>query len=325
MSIPSRPRSGGHVVRAGGLLATVVLLFVAPLTGPAAVAAPADAAATSPRPAAGRVPGIASVGGGAVTPHLDVFYQQVDGRLELVSGTTHTDLGGALTSGPVTVTKAPTEFVEEWVFARGTDNAIWYRIFSDGLGEWLAWQKLGGQSLGAPGATCVGDGFGPVIVYARGLDGALWRKPVGGAWSSLGGALASDPSALSPYGGGCPTREDVFALGTDLAVWERVGGAWQRVGGRSAVAPAAVQLTGGETNLFVRGTDNALWMNTRPSGSTSWAGWQRIGGVLTSAPAATALRTAPQTRVVLVLGSDGNLWQARNRVGTSTWTWTQAP
>ena len=317
MSILALRRFGRWVAaRSSGVLTAVAVLLLGLL-------ATANAAAAQPAP--GRVPGVASVGGGAVTPHLDIFYQRDDRRLIWVSPDSGSvNLGGVLTSGPVAVTKSPTEFFEEWVFARGGDGAIWYRRFSDGIGAWLAWQKFGGQAVGAPGATCAGAATNPVIVYVRGTDNALWRKPMGGAWSRLGGTLASDPSALSPYGGGCPTREDVFALGSDLAVWERVGGAWRRVGGRSFVAPAAVQLASGETDLFVRGTDNALWMNTRSAGSGAWAGWRRIGGVLTSAPAATVFPTAPQTRLVLVLGGDGNLWRGRNVVGTSTWSWARA-
>jgi hypothetical protein len=142
----------------------------------------------------------------------------------------------------------------------------------------------------------------------------------------VGGKLASDPGALPAVAGACPSREDVFALGTDFAVWEWAAGAWHKIGGKSAAAPAAAQLLpGGETDLFVRGTDNALWMNTRAAGATAWAGWRRAGGILTSAPVATFFPVSPATRVVVVLGADGNLWQGRNPVGSATWTWTQVP
>jgi hypothetical protein len=164
-----------------------------------------------------------------------------------------------------------------------------------------------------------------LIVYVRGGDNALWRRPLGGSWSSLGGRLASDPGALPAVRGQCPNREDIFVLGTDLAVWERVSGGWHRVGGRATVAPTAVQLAGSETDLFVRGTDNALWMNTRAPGATMWAGWRRLGGILTSAPVANVFPSSPQTRVVFALGADGNLWRCRNVVGTTSCVWSQVP
>jgi hypothetical protein len=309
--------------RLAGLLAAGALLL-GPLAG-------AAAAATTPRPAPGQVPGVESRGGAVVENGLSVFYQQVNQRLTMIEGTasgfgTPTDLGGVLTSGPAALEQqGPSEFVEETVFARGGDNAIWYRQFSDGLGEWLPWTRLGGRALGAPTVTCVGNGGPPPVVYVRGGDSALWRRPVNGVWTRIGGALASDPSALPAVAGSCPSREDVFALGTDSAVFERLAGAWHRLGGRSTVSPTAVQLLSGETDLFVRGTDYALWMNSRASGTTSWTGWHRVGGILSSAPAATIFPTNPQTRVVFALGADGNLWRGHNLVGSATWTWTQVP
>lgn len=310
----------------GAALASLALV----LGGTVTAGADAATAATTPRPAPGQVAGAESRGGGVVSPSLGVFYQQVNHRLVEFAGTAPgVDLGGVLTSGPAAIERqGPTEFETEAVFARGADHAIWSRLFSAGQGIWLPWASLGGRALGAPTVSCVGQAqqSPPLIVYVRGEDGALWRRQLGSGWTRVGGALASDPGALPAVAGVCPNREDVFALGTDFAVWERVAGAWHRIGGRSSVAPTAVQvLPGGETDLFVRGTDNALWMNTRAPGATGWVGWHRVGGVLSSAPVATIFPASPRTRVVLALGSDGNLWQGRNLIGSPTWTWTQVP
>ena len=234
-----------------------------------------------------------------------------------------------LTSGPAAITIG-SEFAVTWAFARGADNAVWYRTFSDGRGTWGPWTSLGGRALGAPATSCVGDFVTSVvapIVWVRGGDGALWRRPLGGAWQRLGGALASDPGALPALAGGCPSSEDVFALGTDRAVWEFSGHVWRRVGGKSTVAPTAVQLPSGETDLFVRGTNNTLYMNARAPGGTTWAGWHQTGGILhSSAPVATVFPSSPETRAVFALGADdGNLWRGQNPVGSTTWIWTQVP
>jgi hypothetical protein len=231
-----------------------------------------------------------------------------------------------LSSGPAAITIGTgTEFTNPWVFARGTDQAVWFRRFSDGLGTWGPWTSLGGRSTGAPGVTCVGPAPAAPVVLVRGGDDALWaRSPGGGGWVRLGGRLASAPAGLPTVATTCPPVQDVFALGTDHAVWEFTG-RWRQVGGRSDSAPAAVRLPSGETDLFVRGTDNALWMNTRAPGATAWQGWHRAGGALTSAPTAGVFPFSPLTRSVLALGSDGNLWHGRNVVGTSTWMWTQVP
>jgi hypothetical protein len=147
-----------------------------------------------------------------------------------------------------------------------------------------------------------------------------------GPWKKLGGRLASDPAALPSTENRCPAAEEVFALGTDYAVWEHLGGTWHRIGGKSHVAPAAVQGANGNTDLFVRGTDNALWMTSRAAGTSTWSGWRRIGGALTSPPAAYLVPLGLESeRSVFALGSDGNIWNMRNTIGTNTWTWTHVP
>ncbi|MGE5290019.1 MAG: hypothetical protein ACM3ML_23100 [Micromonosporaceae bacterium] len=205
---------------------------------------------------------------------------------------------------------------------------MWYREFAGARGSWGPWTPLGGRALGAPGVTCVGGLASSPIVFVRGADGALWQRALsGGGWVSHGGRLASQAAASQAAGGTCPASLDVFALGTDHAVWEFTG-AWHRAGGTSAVAPAALRLPSGETDSFARGTDNALWVNVRAPGAAAWQGWRRIGGVLTSAPAVAIwpyglFTVASRGRAVLALGNDGNLWIGRNVVGTSTWEWAQ--
>jgi uncharacterized protein YkwD len=294
-------------------------------TGPVPVAAPA---ATSPQPAPGQVPGVGTTAFG----HIKVFYQQANHRLTLLDGTASgwgapLDLGGVLTSGPAAITIG-SQSAATWAFVRGTNNAVWYRMFSDARGTWGPWTSLGGGALGAPATSCVGNVLTSrvaPVVWVRGTDGALWRRPLGGAWHRLGGALTSDPGALAALAGSCPASEDVFALGTDRAVWEFSGGVWRNLGGRSTVAPTAVRLPSGETDLFVRGTNNALYMNTRAPRAATWGGWHQIGGILTSAPVATIFASSPQTRAVFARGSDGNLWRGRNAVGSTAWSWTKVP
>lgn len=301
------------------------LLITSGLTALALAAATTATAATVPPPAPGLAAGAASFGGSVVTPHVDIFYQQVDQSLIEVTSGTAINLGGRLTSGPAAFAQSPTEFVDEAVFARGGDNAIWSRQFSDGTGEWLPWTSLHGRARGAPAVTCFGNNAADPVVYVRGTDNALWRRPVSGAWTSYGGRLLSDPAARAPFGGSCTSAEDVFAIGTDHAVWERTSSAWRKVGGRSNATPAALELPSGEVDLFVRGTDDAVWMTSHAGGSSVWASWHRVGGALTSPVSAVLDTGTPNTRVVLGLGTDDNLWQGRNVVGTNSWAWSQVP
>ena len=312
----------------------VVLVGAAILAG-GVLASPASAA-TVPQPTAGFVPGVSTLAS-ATEDSIRIFYRQLNHSLIMVFGPAASEwgrpqnLGGVLTSGPTAITiKGPVEeFANTWVFARGSDQAVWYRQFSDARGTWGPWTSLGGRTIGAPGVICMATGRIP-LVFVRGADNALWRRALsgGGGWFRDGGRLASPPAALQEAAGTCPSSgPDVFALGTDHAVWEFDGGVWHRVGGVSTVAPAAVQLPTGETDLFARGTDNALWMNVRAPGATAWRGWHRIGGILTSAPAAGIwpFRLAPPSRSVVALGADGNLWIGRNVIGSATWDWGQVP
>jgi hypothetical protein len=285
-----------------------------------------------PAPAPGFVPGISTAASGAIQDQIHAFYQQANHNLVTVSRTAATgwgtplNLGGVLTSGAAAITiGSGTEFADTWVFARGSDQAVWYRNFSDGRGTWGPWTSLGGRAIGAPGVTCVGGAPAVPIVFVRGTDNALWQRSLsGGGWTSRGGGLASSPAGLPTVATNCPASLDIFALGADQAVWEFTGG-WHRVGGKSTVAPSAVRLPSGETDLFARGTDRALWMSARGPGGSAWSGWRRAGGILTSAPAAGVFPSSPLTRSVLALGADGALWHGGNVAGTSAWAWTQVP
>jgi hypothetical protein len=287
-------------------------------------AGPASAA-TSPRPAPGLVAGVSA----APDDTMKLFYQ-VAGHTLVVRQADRTavfggaqSLGGHLTSGPAANTVASTPALD-YVFARGTDNAIWYR-FSSVPGVWRPWASMGGRALGAPTSSGVGTSAAVPNVWVRGTDGALWHSFANiGRWFSLGGRLLSDPSAVPVIAGSPSTGSDVFALGTDHAVWEFTSG-WHRVGGRSTVAPAAVPGPFGWTTLFARGTDNALWMTARAPGAARFGPWRRIGGILTSAPVATIFpNNEPGAIRVFALGTDGNLWQASRQVRSNgPFTWQQ--
>ena len=296
------------------------------------LAAPASAvAATVPQPAAGQVAGLSTTLSGT----LSVFYQSAAHSLTEMSyaqgrWSSPQSLGGALTSGPAAISVGP-EPETTYVYARGTDDAIWYRA-STGGGPWSRWASLGGRATGAPttssGVPTHYD-LGPTV-WVRGTDGALWQNS-GAGWFSLGGRLISDPAASPVAAGNYPILGSavIAALGTDHAVWAYFetdrpagGSGWQRVGGRSDVAPAVGP---GGSPVYARGTDNALWLTSWDAGAIPppAAAWHRAGGVLTSAPAAT---TYPSTTpYVVALGTDGNLWQGTPPASGTAWTWTQIP
>ena len=81
-------------------------------------------------------------------------------------------------------------------------------------------------------------------------------------------------------------------------------------------APAACTQAANSVNLFVNGTDGALWWE-HWDGQT-WGTWKSLGGGLTSAPAAVS-RSAGKIDV-FVRGTDGALWSKNTTDGGTSWS-----
>ena len=69
-------------------------------------------------------------------------------------------------------------------------------------------------------------------------------------------------------------------------------------------APGAVSWGFNRIDVFVKGTDNALWHKWW--NGASWSGWESLGGVLTSAP--TVSSWGDNRLDVFVKGTDNALW-----------------
>jgi hypothetical protein len=62
----------------------------------------------------------------------------------------------------------------------------------------------------------------------------------------------------------------------------------------------------GRMELFVRGTDNALWHRWQTAPNSGWSPWASLGGVLTSNIAVG--QNADGRLELFVRGTDGALW-----------------
>jgi peptidoglycan/xylan/chitin deacetylase (PgdA/CDA1 family) len=202
------------------------------------------------------------------------------------------------------------------VAARGTDNALWLREMVKGT--WGAWRSRGGTLSASPAVTGASDSR--VDAFMRGTDGGLWTRTLRSgqpltAWRSLGGQVTTAPAALSLGSG----RISVYAAGTDHRVWTRSlsGGAWSAwspIAGISTYsAPAAAANPQGNAwSVFVRGTSNALFVDTFGAGSPT--GWQSLGGVLIDGPAAAG--ASGYGTDVAVRGTDNAVWRKQLRNGS---------
>jgi hypothetical protein len=129
-------------------------------------------------------------------------------------------------------------------------------------------------------------------------------------WESLGGVLTSGVAACS----WAPGRLDVFARGTNNALWHRWyqnnWSGWDSLGGGLTSDPAAVSWGHGRIDVFAKGTDNALWHKWYDG---NWSGWESLGGALSSAPAVCSW--APGRLDVFARGADNTLhhrWYENN-------------
>ena len=105
---------------------------------------------------------------------------------------------------------------------------------------------------------------------------------------------------------------DLQATYPPLAAWTVVGGAVA-----SGTGPATCAQDANSTDLFVQGTDNALWYKHYTSGS-GWSAWKNLGGVLSADPAAVSQSSGKID--VFVRGTDGALWTKSTTDGGSSWS-----
>ncbi|TAM71159.1 MAG: hypothetical protein EPN48_02880 [Microbacteriaceae bacterium] len=119
-----------------------------------------------------------------------------------------------------------------------------------------SWANLGGTLSDSPAIASTGSSN--LFAFVRGSDGALYASRYNGSsWAAWSGSAWNNTTGAGDIGG--PS------------------------GGTFVGAPAAVAW-GGNVTVTVRGTDNALWIDTLSSAGT-WGGWASLGGTLASSPA----------------------------------------
>jgi Matrixin/Putative peptidoglycan binding domain/Repeat of unknown function (DUF346) len=133
---------------------------------------------------------------------------------------------------------------------------------------------------------------------------------LGLAHSTVDGAL------MYPYYGG-PHRnleaDDIAGIVSIYGARSRWSG-WESLGGVLSSGPGVCSWASGRLDIFVRGTDNALWHKWYSGG---WSGWESLGGVITANPSAVSWANG---RIdVFVRGSDNALWHKWYAGGWSGW------
>jgi hypothetical protein len=208
------------------------------------------------------------------------------------SGSAWHSLGGVLTSDPAVVALG-TPLI--YVFARGTDNALWFKSvsLSGGITGQSSWASLGGVLTSSPAVCSLGPDR--LDVFVRGTDNALWYKAFDGQvwadWVSFGGSLTSSPAVMAMRGAAW-----IFVRGTGNALdfmWFRSfndQSSWQRLDGVLSSAPAVCSVTPerDQIDVFARRAQHNELQYTRFDGHT-WSEWVILGGEWTSDPSAMAM------------------------------------
>jgi hypothetical protein len=196
---------------------------------------------------------------------------------------------------------------------------------------WTAWNPLGNNTGTAPAAVSWGPGR--IDLFTAGGDNAVWHKWYDNSawspgttpyWEQQYGANTVQGQAVSSWGAG---RLDVFEVRTSAAntVYQKTfsggWGSWQPIitlpGSVTIVGkPAAVSWGSGRIDLFVRGSDNALWHTSYQGGS--WSSWGSLGGAITSAPSVASWGSGHLD--VFARGYDNAIWHKYFLNGWSGWS-----
>jgi len=174
------------------------------------------------------------------------------------------------------------------IFTVASDKALWHRKQTILGGDWGNWTSLGQPLPGLNGYTAVATNKDDRLeVFCTGIDGALWHiwqvapNGIWSAWSSLGK----------------PT-------GVDLVLSVNVH-----------------QNSDGRLEVFMAGSDNALWhiWQIKPNGT--WSAWGFLG-----TPPGTNSMSYPVAGEnedgrleAFVIGSDNALWHKWQATPGGTW------
>ncbi len=218
---------------------------------------------------------------------IDVYVRGTTGQVyvkELYQGVWFSSWysrGGQLAPGTRPAASSTNNRVD--VFAQGTNGALYQRTWNSTAG-WTSWQNRGGVLTSSPAAAYRPTGF--IEVYVRGTNGAVygWEYYIPSniaGWYLIGGQVAPGTGpGTSVYGLSSTSRSDVFAQGTNGALYQKTWNAtigwsgWTNLGGTLTASPTAATFTYSgsiDIEVFVRGTTGLIYQKEFRNGG--WHGW----------------------------------------------------
>lgn len=277
-----------------------------------------------------------------------LYHKWWDGSQWHPSPTGWESLGGTVVGDPAVCALRGRNRVD--VFVVGLDGALYHKYLdAAGWHPAVGYDRLGGILWGSPTAVWLNNGR--MHVLCAGTDGALYHKVWDGSqWlpshdglEQLGTDQALYPVAIPSTR---PGRVDVFAVGASGNVihkaWDEVGMSWlpshttyDDLRGVFRGGPTAVTDGLNRIDVFARGTDDQIHVNTWIGSLGSWSDWVPQGGnmlgmppvALTSYPKAVCW--GPGRRDVFVTAplpspppgeNPSSLWQLWTADGPYRWT-----
>jgi hypothetical protein len=223
---------------------------------------------------------------------------------------------GFISGSPVAVSGGGSDLVD--VFARGigANDGLYHKVWQNST--WSNWQRLGTMdTLSSPGLAW--EPTRRLNVYFLGTDNALYvyQYTSTGVWAGpwpLDKQISSSPTGISLKSG----TAHVFARGMDNTLlhrrYDNGWQPWQPLGGPISgqisadpeSSPSVASWGAGHLDVYVRGTDDAVWHKSSKDSGTSWSNWERLGGSILSSPA--AISREPNQVEVFAIGKDNKLY-----------------
>ncbi len=134
---------------------------------------------------------------------------------------------------------------------------------------------------------------------------------LGLAHSSVAGAL------MGPYYSAAHRNLEADDVAGIQALYGTRGG-WASLGGVITSNIAVGKNADGRLELFVRGTDNAVWHKWQTAPNNGWSGWASLGGIITSNIAVG--NNADGRLELFVRGTDNALWHMWQTAPNDGWS-----
>jgi hypothetical protein len=228
------------------------------------------------------------------------------------------------------------------------NGSMWHQWQTAPNNGWSGWENTFGFPPGTQGfrrpPAVAANADGRLEFFAATTDGTLWHRwqtaPSNG-WSDYGsfGALPTGGNAVP----GTPAvasnqdgRLELFVVGADSALWHR----WQTAPNNGwsdwspLNAPSGVQLVplpptlalsaDGRLELFITGSDGALWHRWQTAPNNGWSDWETMNTPaqaqfsMASTPAVG--RSADGRFELFAVGTDADLWHRYQTAAGNGWS-----